>query len=237
MSAQIKILKSEDRGHADHGWLKALHSFSFADYYNPEQMGFRALRVINEDRIEAAQGFGTHPHRDMEIVTFIMEGALEHKDSMGNGSVIKPGDIQYMSAGSGVQHSEFNHSKTEGAHLMQIWILPNVKSAPPRYGQKHFTTEMKKGRFCCLVSPDGRDDSIAIRQDAMLYASVLESSMPAIEYRLGAKRYAWLQVLKGSVTLNAQKLETGDAAAISEEMLLKVKAESKSAEILLFDLP
>ncbi len=232
----IKIRKSTERGHANHGWLEAKHSFSFSDYYDPEQMGFRVLRVINEDKIKGGQGFGTHPHRDMEIVTYLIEGALEHKDSMGTGSVIKPGDIQYMSAGSGILHSEFNHSKTETAHLLQIWILPNEKGAEPRYGQKTFSVAEKSGKLKLLASPDGKNESIAIRQDASIYASHLVKGQAA-SLSLAAGRYGWVQIVKGAIELNGKSLSQGDGAAMSDEKLLEFKATDVDAEFLVFDLP
>lgn len=230
----LQIRGADERGFADHGWLKAKHSFSFADYYDPSNMGFRSLRVMNEDRIEAAQGFGTHPHRDMEIITFMVEGALEHKDSMNNGSVIKPGDIQYMSAGSGVLHSEFNHSQSEPAHLYQIWILPHERGAKPRYAQTHFKREQKLGRFCLIASPDGREGSIAIRANAKLYSSILTPGQ-SLAYRPEQNRGQWVQVVRGSLTVNGKSVNTGDGVSIWDvaEIDLIAKAES---EILLFDL-
>lgn len=230
----IQIRKSEDRGYADHGWLKAYHSFSFADYHDPEHMGFRALRVINEDRIGANQGFGTHPHRDMEIITYILDGELEHKDSMGNGSIIKAGEVQYMSAGKGVLHSEFNPSKNQTGHLLQIWILPNQKGLQPAYDQKHYTREQKLNQLKLIVSPTGEKESITIRQDAKIFASVLESQKTVV-YDLNPKRFAWIQIAKGSLELNGKKLNAGDGAIVSEESLLRFKAETES-EFLLFDL-
>lgn len=231
----IQIRKSEDRGHANHGWLEARHSFSFADYYDPAHMGYRSLRVINEDRVQPGQGFGTHPHRDMEIVTYILEGALEHKDSMGNGSIIRPGDVQYMSAGSGVLHSEFNPSKTEGVHLLQIWILPNVKGATPRYGQKDFPKAERAGKLRVIVSPDGRDGSIAIRQDALIFASLLNEGT-TLTHTLGKDRNGWLQLARGKIRLNGKELNAGDGAAIEGVTLLEFSGVAPESEFLFFDL-
>ena len=230
----IKIRKSEERGHADHGWLKAYHSFSFADYYDPEHMGFRTLRVINEDRVAPSQGFGTHPHRDMEIVTYMLGGELEHKDSMGNGSIIKAGEVQYMSAGTGVLHSEFNPSNKQTGHLLQIWILPNQKGLPPLYDQKHYNREQKINQLKLIVSPTGEDDSIKIRQDAKIYASVLEKGK-TLKYSLSKNRFAWIQIAKGSIDLNGNKLSAGDAANLSGEAQLTFNS-IEEVEFLLFDL-
>lgn len=232
----IHIRKSEDRGQADHGWLKAKHSFSFADYYDPDHMGYRVLRVINEDRVKPSNGFGTHPHRDMEIITYILEGALEHKDSMGTGSVIKPGDVQYMSAGSGVLHSEYNPSSQEGVHLLQIWILPDEKGAKPRYAQKTFSDAEKRGKLRLVASKTGEQESIAVRQDMKLYASVLDEGQSA-ELPLPKGRHAWIQVARGSVEVNGTRLEQGDGAAVNGEPSLAFIGRAKDAEILVFDLP
>ena len=231
----LTLRRAQERGHADHGWLRTWHTFSFADYHDPDHMGFSALRVINEDFVAPGQGFGTHPHRDMEILTWVLEGALEHKDSMGNGSAIKPGEMQYMSAGTGVTHSEFNHSKDESVHLLQIWILPDETGARPRYGQKSFAGALKPGGLCLLASPDGRDGSIAIRQDAR----VLAARTPApreFAIDLGAQRSAWLQVARGGLRVNGEALAQGDGAAIQNEKKLAIATE-KDAEFLLFDLP
>lgn len=232
----IHIRKSENRGQVDHGWLLAKHSFSFADYYDPENMGFRVLRVINEDRVKPENGFGTHPHRDMEIITYVLEGELQHKDSMGNGSKILPGDVQYMSAGKGVLHSEENPSKDREVHLLQIWILPNEKGAEPRYGQKRFSESEKLGKLRLVASPDGKDGSLAIRQDARLYASLLDQNQ-MVEFPLAKGRHAWVQVAHGSIVLNGQTLEQGDGAAISDETLLKFAGSEGRSEFLVFDLP
>jgi redox-sensitive bicupin YhaK (pirin superfamily) len=230
----IQIRKSEERGHANHGWLDTHFSFSFADYYDPEHVQFRTLRVMNDDRVAGGGGFPMHPHRDMEIVTYVLEGALEHRDSMGNGSVIKPGDIQYMSAGTGVTHSEFNASETEPVHLYQIWMFPEKPGLKPTYGQKNFSEAEKRGRLRLLVSPDGRDGSVRIRQDNDLYATVLAKG-EAVKHELRPERHAYVQVARGSVTLNGKRLDEGDGAAISDEQAVQL-AGLKDAEVLLFDL-
>jgi len=230
----ITIRKSEERGSADHGWLNTRFTFSFADYFDPKHVEFRTLRVMNDDRIAGGGGFGTHPHRDMEIVTYVLAGALEHKDSMGNGSVIKAGDVQYMSAGTGVAHSEFNASKTEPVHLYQIWMFPDKNGYKPAYDQKHFPEAGKRGRLRVVVSPDGRDGSVKIRQDNQLYAAVLGEG-EKVQHELKPERHAYVQVTRGSVTLNGKRLEAGDGAAISEEKSLEL-AGVKEAEVLLFDL-
>lgn len=231
----LTIRKSQDRGHANHGWLDTYHTFSFADYFDPAHMGFSALRVINDDRVAAGQGFGTHPHKEMEIVTYVLEGALQHRDSMGNGSIIKAGDIQYMSAGTGVTHSEFNPSDTEGLHLLQIWIMPNQRGGEPRYGERNFTDEEKRGRWVQLVSPDGRDGTIAIRQDASLFVSVLKQG-DRLAYPLEPARRVYLHVARGSVLLNGQPLAAGDGVAVVDEQALVLES-SDWGEVLLFDLP
>jgi redox-sensitive bicupin YhaK (pirin superfamily) len=230
----ILVRKSNDRGHADHGWLDSRFTFSFSDYYDPQRVQFRTLRVMNDDRIAGGGGFPTHPHRDMEIVTYVLEGALAHKDSMGNGSVIKPGDVQYMSAGTGVAHSEFNASDSETAHLYQIWMFPDRQGYKPAYDQKHFTDADKRGKLRLVVSPDGRDGSVQIRQDNELYATVLAPG-ESVEHTLKPDRHAYVQVARGSVTLNGEPLEAGDGAAISAEKSLRL-AGVNDAEVLLFDL-
>jgi redox-sensitive bicupin YhaK (pirin superfamily) len=230
----IDIRKNNDRGHADHGWLNTRFTFSFADYYDPEHIQFRTLRVMNDDRVAGGGGFPTHPHRDMEIVTYVLEGALAHKDSMGNGSVIRPGDVQYMSAGTGVAHSEFNASDSETVHLYQIWMFPDKKNYEPAYDQKHFSADDKRGKLRLVVSADGRDGSVKIRQDNELYATVLGPG-ETVKHALKPDRHAYVQVAKGSVTLNGTKLETGDGAAISAEKSLELTGV-KDAEVLLFDL-
>jgi redox-sensitive bicupin YhaK (pirin superfamily) len=230
----ILVRKSNDRGHADHGWLDTRFTFSFSDYYDPQHVQFRTLRVMNDDRIAGGGGFPTHPHRDMEIVTYVLEGALAHKDSMGNGSVIKPGDVQYMSAGTGVAHSEFNASDSETAHLYQIWMFPDRQGYKPAYDQKHFTDADKRGKLRLVVSPDGRDGSVQIRQDNELYATVLAPG-ESVEHALKPARHAYVQVARGSVTLNGEPLEAGDGAAISAEKSLQLTGVN-DAEVLLFDL-
>jgi quercetin 2,3-dioxygenase len=230
----ITIRKSEDRGHFDLGWLDTYHTFSFDQYYDPAHMHFRSLRVINEDRVQPAQGFPTHSHRDMEIITYILSGALEHRDSMGNGSVIRPGDVQRMSAGTGVSHSEFNPSETEPVHLLQIWILPQSQGLPPSYEEKHFSDEERHGRLRLIASNDGRDGSVTIHQDAQLFATVLDTGQTVV-HSLDEKRYAWLQVARGTIRLNEVELRQGDGAAVRNESELKINAHDQ-AEVLLFDL-
>jgi redox-sensitive bicupin YhaK (pirin superfamily) len=231
----IQIRKSDERGHANHGWLDSFHTFSFADYYDPHFMGFRTLRVINEDRVAPAQGFDPHSHRDMEIVTYVIEGELEHKDSMGTGSVILPGDVQRMSAGTGVTHSEYNHSKSKEVHLLQIWILPEKKSTNPSYEQKSFTDAQKKDRLLLVGSSDGRQGSVTIHQDVSLYSGIL-SPKKELDFELKKDRSAWVQLVKGELNINGQWLQAGDGAAVSGEAVLKLHAREKS-ELLVFDLP
>jgi quercetin 2,3-dioxygenase len=230
----INIRKSNERGRANHGWLDTHFTFSFADYFDPEHVQFRTLRVMNDDRVAGGGGFPMHPHRDMEIVTYVLEGALEHRDSMGNGSVIKPGDVQYMSAGSGVTHSEFNASKTEAVHLYQIWMLPEKKGLKPAYDQKNFSEAEKRGKLRLVASADGRDGSVKIRQDNELYATVL-SAGDSVRHALKPERHAYVQVARGSVKLNGQQLAEGDGAAISAEKAVELMGV-KDAEVLLFDL-
>ena len=231
----IEVRKSEERGHAQHGWLDSYHSFSFADYYDPQHMAFGPLRVINDDRIEGGKGFGTHGHRDMEIITYMLDGALAHKDSMGNGSVIRPGDVQRMSAGSGVRHSEFNHSETDTAHLLQIWIQPNVEGIPPGYEEKRFDASEKRGQLRLVASPDGRDGSVTIHQDAMVYAGLFDGDEQA-SLQLGEGRKAYLHVARGEITANGVSLKAGDALKVQAEDGIRI-AEGRQAEVLLFDLP
>jgi quercetin 2,3-dioxygenase len=230
----ITIRKSDERGHANHGWLDTRFTFSFAEYFDPKHVQFRTLRVMNDDRVAGGGGFPTHPHRDMEIVTYVLDGALAHKDSMGNGSTIKPGDVQYMSAGTGVAHSEFNASPTEAVHLYQIWMFPDKDGYKPAYDQKYFSPEEKRGKLKLLVSPDGREGSVKIRQDNDLYATIL-SAGETVRHELKPERHAYVQVARGSVTLNGKKLETGDGAEISEEKKLEI-AGVDEAEVLVFDL-
>jgi redox-sensitive bicupin YhaK (pirin superfamily) len=230
----INIRKNDERGHADHGWLNTRFTFSFADYYDPKHEQFRTLRVMNDDRVAGGGGFPTHPHRDMEIVTYVLEGALAHRDSMGNGSIIKPGDVQYMSAGTGVAHSEFNASKTEPVHLYQIWMFPDKNGHKPAYDQKNFSEAEKRGKLRLVVSPDGRDGSVKIRQDNELYATVLGPG-ESVKHELKPERHAYVQVARGSVTLNGKALEVGDGAEIFAEKTLELTGV-KDAEVLLFDL-
>jgi len=230
----IAIQKSADRGYANHGWLKSYHSFSFASYYNPQKMGFRDLRVINEDRVDPGQGFGTHSHRDMEIVSYILEGAVEHKDSMGNSTIIRPGEVQIMSAGTGISHSEYNPSPQDLVHFLQIWILPDTQGLTPRYEQKKYPNEEKQNQLRLVVSPDGRDGSVTIHQDAKIYASLLDAGKQ-VEHELGANRHAWIQLITGEIVVNDSWLVAGDAVAISEQDKIAIAAQQNS-EFLLFDL-
>jgi len=229
----MKIRKANERGHAEHGWLDTYHTFSFANYYDPEWMGYRSLRVINDDLVMPGMGFGTHPHRDMEIITYILSGALQHKDSMGNGRIIRPGEVQYMSAGTGVQHSEFNPSKDEAVHLLQIWIQPDRKGVTPRYAEKSLA-EAAPGKLHLMTSKTGRDGSIAIHQDADLWLGKLEAK-DKVTHKIASGRNVWLHVAEGEVSLNGKKLEGGDAAAIGEETTLDLSA-TKPSQVLLFDL-
>lgn len=223
------------RGHIQNGWLDSYHTFSFGDFRDPNRMGFRALRVINEDRvIPGAEGFGMHGHRDMELLTYVLEGEVAHKDSLGTGSVIRPGDVQIMSAGTGIQHSEFNNSDTEPVHLLQIWMLPNRQNITPRYDQRNFPLAEKQGKLRLVASKDGREGSVVIHQDIDLYVSVL-SSGDRITFEMRSDRFAWIQVARGIVTLNGESLREGDGVQINSPELLKLTTES-SAEILLFDL-
>ncbi|MCG6873885.1 MAG: pirin family protein [Betaproteobacteria bacterium] len=230
----ITVRKGGERGYADHGWLRSFHTFSFADYQDPRHMGFGALRVINEDRVQPGTGFGTHGHRDMEIISYVLEGALEHKDSMGNGSVIRPGDVQRMSAGRGVMHSEFNPSDRELVHFLQIWIEPNVRGISPGYEERRFDAATKRGALKLIASPDGRLGSVTIHQDASIYAALLDGTERAA-HPLAAGRRAYVHVARGSVTVNGQPLEAGDAlkATDTSEVVLE---NGKQAEVLLFDL-
>lgn len=229
----IRLRKSEERGHADHGWLNARHTFSFADYYDPQHMGFRTLRVINDDTVAGGGGFPTHPHREMEIITYILQGALEHRDSMGNGRVIRPGEVQYMAAGSGVRHSEFNHSPLEPVHLLQIWIRPRVLGAPPRYEERSFATA-EPGRLHLVASGDGRLGSIALNQDADLWLGRLQAG-DRVRHPLAAGRHAWVHVAEGDVTVQGHRLGAGDAAALSAEPEVGLEAHGPS-QVLVFDL-
>ncbi len=232
-TGSFQVRSASERGYANHDWLESRFSFSFAEYYDPNHMGFESLRVINEDIVQAGTGFGTHPHRDMEIVTYILEGSLEHKDSMGNGSIIKPGDIQRMSAGTGITHSEYNPSSDEPVHLLQIWFLPGEKGITPGYEQKYFSDTEKRGRLKLLVSKNARQDSISINQDVDIYAALIDGN-ESIEHELQAGRKAWLQVARGSLMLNSIQLNPGDGAAC-EGSIIKL-SKGKDAEVLLFDM-
>jgi quercetin 2,3-dioxygenase len=229
----MTLRKANERGHANYGWLDTYHTFSFGDDYDPQWMGYRSLRVINDDLVMPGQGFGTHPHRDMEIVTYILCGQLEHKDSMGNGRVIRKGELQYMSAGSGVQHSEFNPSKDEAVRFLQIWILPDSKGVKPRYGEKSLR-DAQTGKLHLVTSKTGRDGSIAIRQDADLWLAKLEAGQQ-VAHSLAKDRHAWIHVAEGEVKVNGTKLSGGDAAAIDNESAIELVAE-KPSQVLLFDL-
>lgn len=230
----ITIRKSDQRGHFDLGWLDTYHTFSFDRYYDPAHMAFRSLRVINEDRVQPGQGFPTHSHRDMEIITYILEGALEHKDSMGNGSVIRPGDVQRMTAGTGVAHSERNPSEDDPVHLLQIWILPARQGLPPGYEQINYSRETLQGQLRLIASEDGREGSVTIHQDARLYATILDPGA-SVTHELGPNRYAWLQVARGSLKFNNIELKQGDGASASNEST-PVMVATEPAEVLLFDL-
>lgn len=232
----ITVRPARARGHADHGWLDSHHTFSFGNYYDPARMGFGPLRVINEDRVEPGAGFGAHGHSDMEILSVVLDGALEHKDSIGTGSVIRPGDVQRMSAGSGIRHSEFNHSKTDPVHFLQIWLLPETPGIAPSYEQAHFAAADKRNRLRLIASRDGRDGSLTVHLDAAIYAALLA---PAAEvtHPLAPGRKAWLQVARGNVAINGEELSAGDGVAIEDEPSLTVTGVSDDAEILLFDLP
>ncbi|HEY6188212.1 MAG TPA: pirin family protein [Pyrinomonadaceae bacterium] len=230
----IAVRRAQDRGHFNFGWLNTYHTFSFGDYYDPRFMGFRDLRVINEDWVHPGRGFPTHPHRDMEIITYVLEGALEHRDSMGNGSVIRPGEVQRMSAGTGITHSEKNGSADESVHLLQIWIMPDRTGIKPSYEQKMFEDAEKRGQMRLIASSDGREGSVTIHQDANLYATLIEPGQEIV-HELAPGRHAWLQVARGAVKLNGQQLNQSDGAAVSEEQALRIVGDEMS-EILLFDL-
>jgi len=230
----ITLRKSSERGHADHGWLLTYHTFSFADYYDPQEMGWGNLRVINEDRVQPGEGFGTHGHKDMEILTYVLEGQLQHKDSMGNGTVIQPGDVQRMSAGTGVRHSEFNPSPTTLVHFLQIWIEPERPDIPPGYEQKVFTPENKRGRLLLVASRDGREGSLTVHQDVDVYASLL-SPGEHVSHRIAPGRLAYMHLVKGALSVNGTKLGTGDGAKIASEDEILIAASADS-ELLLFDM-
>ena len=230
----ITVLPSSERFHTEAGWLDSHHSFSFADHYDPERLGFRALRVINDDRVQPARGFGSHSHRDMEIITYVLSGELAHKDSMGNGSIIRPGEVQRMSAGTGVVHSEMNPSRTEPVHFLQIWVVPDRSGHEPGYEQKLFPDAERRGKLRVVASPDGRDGSVTIHQDALVHASLLERG-ERVSYSLPSTRHAWVHVARGTVDVNGQSLREGDGAAISDEDRLDLTAR-ESSEVLLFDV-
>ena len=231
----ITIRRSDERGYADHGWLKSFHSFSFAEYHDPQHMGFGPLRVINEDRVAPGMGFGTHGHRDMEIISYVLDGELAHRDSMGNGSVIRPGDVQRMSAGRGVMHSEFNHAKTETTHFLQIWIQPDRTGIDPSYEEKRFEAADKRGRLRLVASPDGADGSVVIHQNARVYAGTFDGDETAA-LQVAPGRRAYIHVALGDVTVNGQKLRAGDAVMLTDEPSA-VLANGRAAEVLAFDLP
>lgn len=232
----IQVRRAKERGHANHGWLDTYHTFSFADYYDPRFMGFRSLRVINEDWVKPGYGFPTHPHRDMEIITYVLEGSLEHKDSMGTGSVIRPGEVQKMSAGTGVRHSEFNHSDKEPVHLYQIWIMPEKEGIKPMYEQKTIPAEERTGKLRLIASPNGNGNgAVKLYQNAELFTTELGAG-ESVEHQLAPGRYAWVQVARGSVFLNGQELKAGDGAAVAQETALQLAAGKDGAEALLFDL-
>jgi quercetin 2,3-dioxygenase len=230
------IRRAADRGHADHGWLDSYHTFSFADYHDPSQMGFRNLRVINEDRVQPGKGFGTHGHRDMEIVSYVLEGALAHKDSMGTGSTIVPGDVQRMSAGTGVTHSEFNASRDEPVHFLQIWILPDRAGHAPGYEQKRFDADRKRGQLCLVASPDGAHDSVTLHADVRLYATLLDAGS-SVSHTVRPGRHAWIQVAKGAVDAAGVALEAGDGASTSDTGEIVVRGGQGGGQVLVFDLP
>ena len=230
----IQVRRNDERGHFDHGWLDTYHTFSFADYYDPQQMGFRSLRVINDDRVKPGYGFGRHPHRDMEIVTYVLEGALEHKDSLGHGEVLRPGEFQRITAGTGIEHSEFNPSPTEPVHLYQIWLLPERRGLTPGYEQKAFPDADKQNRWRVVASRDARDGSLTIHQDATIALAKLDAGTE-LSYPLAPGRHAWLQVLRGTVAVDGEALTAGDGVAVSAEAALTVRA-AEASEVMLFDM-
>jgi quercetin 2,3-dioxygenase len=230
----IKIRRGSERGHADHGWLDSYHTFSFADYFDAEHMGFRALRVINEDRVVAGEGFDRHSHRDMEIISYVLDGALEHKDSMGSGAVIRPDDVQRMSAGTGVTHSEYNASKSEPVHFLQIWIQPDQRGVRPSYQQKTFSRDDKAGRLRVVASPDGGDDSVSIHADARMLAGLFSPGQTAA-HEIASGRHAWVHVVRGNARVNGVELAAGDAVGVSSELMVGIEAID-ACEILVFDL-
>jgi redox-sensitive bicupin YhaK (pirin superfamily) len=232
----IAVRQAESRGTANFGWLDSRHTFSFGNYYDPDFMGFGPLRVINEDRVKPGAGFDTHGHRDMEILSYVLDGALEHKDSLGTGAVLRPGDVQIMSAGTGIRHSEFNHSKSDPVHFLQIWLLPDQDGITPRYVDKTFTDADKQGRLLLLASSDGRDGSVLIHQDSSIYATRLNGG-DQVSHTLAKGRKAWVQVARGSIEVNGKHLRAGDGAAIVEEETIALTGKAAATEVLLFDLP
>jgi len=230
----ITVRNADERGRANHGWLKSSHTFSFANYWNPDEQGFSDLLVINDDRVTAGKGFGQHPHRDMEIFSYVLEGALEHKDTLGTGSVIKPGDVQLMSAGSGVAHSEFNHSKSQPVHFLQIWIVPDVRGATPRYQQQHFSDDEKRGKLRLIISPEGKQGSLQVRQDARVYAGLFDGDEHAT-LTLADNRHAYVHVARGRIELNGQLLREGDGVRMRKEQVIEL-SNGRDAEVLVFDL-
>lgn len=232
----IVVRKAAERGHADHGWLDSHHTFSFAGYQDPAQMGFGALRVINEDRVQPGAGFGEHGHRNMEILSYVISGALEHRDSIGSGGVLRPGDVQTMSAGSGVRHSEFNASQTEPVHFLQIWILPNRQEPAPRYAQRHFAADERRSHLRLIASQDGADGSLAIHQDARVFATLLDDG-ERVAQSLASGRRAWVQIATGAATVNGASLVAGDGAAVSDASEISIVSSAQASQILVFDLP
>jgi redox-sensitive bicupin YhaK (pirin superfamily) len=232
----LSLRRADERGHADHGWLESYHTFSFADYQDPAHMGFRVLRVINEDRVQPGKGFGTHGHRDMEIVSYVLEGALAHKDSMGNGSTIVPGDVQRMSAGTGVLHSEFNGARDAVVHFLQIWILPDRAGHEPGYEQKNFSNEEKRGRLRLVASPDGAEGSVTLHADARIFATRLDAGASAA-HTVRAGRHAWVHVASGAVDVAGNRLSAGDAASTSDAGAIELRGADGGCEVLVFDLP
>ena len=230
----ITLRRAQDRGHAQHGWLDSWHTFSFGDYYDPKHMGFRSLRVINDDSVAPGKGFPTHSHRDMEIITYVLDGSLEHKDSMGNGSVMKPGDVQRMTAGTGVGHSEFNGSPDEPVHFLQIWVLPEARNLPPGYEQKHFSKEDRRGLLRVVASREGADGAVQVHQDVKLLAGLFGAG-DSVSYALPVGRHAWLHVARGKIRVNGHDLQAGDAVQASEEAALSL-SDASDAEVLPFDL-
>ena len=232
----IAVRLAESRGNANFGWLDSRHTFSFGSYHDPDFMGFGPLRVINEDRVKPGAGFDTHGHRDMEILSYVLNGALEHKDSLGTGAVLRPGDVQIMSAGTGIRHSEFNHSEEDPVHFLQIWLLPDKEGITPRYVDKTFTEAEKQGRLLLLASPDGRDGSVLIHQDSSIYATRLNKD-DQVSHTLAKGRKAWVQVARGAVELNGKSLRAGDGAAIVDEAAVTLEGKAEATEVLVFDLP